>query len=143
MDVASNPDRSPVAWIILIYFLMAPAVAGVAFFAILTVGSLSFADWLLALPPLIGMTYVVTAVPALLTALTAAISNRGTAWWMRLGPPMLCAIVTGYAVMWLVVRLGEPPQAFVLQATVLASACGALVPGLLVEIFRAYRTKAG
>ena len=54
--------------VILSYFFVGPPVAGIVLFAILSLGELQLKDWLSALPPVIGLSFVVGAVPAIVTA---------------------------------------------------------------------------
>lgn len=134
--VASVIRRTLLPWTVLAYFLLAPPVAGTVFLSILALGTMGVSQWAEALPPFIGITYVIAGIPALITAIAAAVFSVAARWWLRLGVPALAALVTGFAAVWFIVSLGEPPQGVLLAATVIASLAGSLVPGLLLELFR-------
>ena len=141
MSNASGPVRSvvrrtPLPWIVLAYFLLGPPVAGTVFLSILALGTMRVGQWIEALPPFIGITYAVAGLPALLIAVAAAFCSGATRWWLRVAFPALTALVTGFAAVWWIVRLGEPPQGILMVATVVSSVTGALAPGLLMELLR-------
>ena len=121
---------------VLAYFLFGPPVAGTLFLSILALGTMSLSQWVEALPPFIGITYVIAGLPALITAFAAAILSAATRWWVRLAAPALTALVTGFAAVWFIVRLGDPPQGTLLAATVISTVAGSLVPGLVLELLR-------
>ena len=136
---ASDADlvgRLPLPLTVLAYFLLGPPVAGTAFLSILALGTMSLSEWVEALPPFVGITYLIGGIPALITAIAAAIVSAAAPWWLRLAVPTVTALGTGFVAVWLIVRLGDPPHGTVLVATATCSLVAALVPGLLLELLR-------